>query len=69
MTCGRKAKDTTIDRIVNIGATTLLLRLIDNNSQYRSFWSDFWQVSKTVINDDKQALPDFFKALRCWLNL
>ena len=69
MACNKKARDATVDRIVNIGARTILLRFIDNNSQYRSFWSDFWQVSKAVIKEDKQAVPDLFKAVRCWLGL
>lgn len=65
----RRAKDTTIERIATVGATTILLRLIDNQPQSGSFWNTFWQVSKVVIKNDKQALPDLIKALRCWLGI
>lgn len=69
MSCSRKAKDRTIDRLVNVGVTTVLLRLIDSTSYTRSFWSDYWQVSKEVVREDKHALPDAIKALSCWFGI
>ena len=69
MSCNKRAKQATVNRLVTIGVTTTLIRLFDINSYRRSFWSDFWQVTKETIRNDKQALPDFFKSIRCELNL
>jgi len=64
-----RATNATWDRIITATATTLLVRFIDPQPQSIPFSNTLWQVCKVLIKNDKQALPDVVKAVRCWLGL
>lgn len=68
MSCTR-ATNATWDRILTVGITTLAIRLIEPRLQTMSFSSTAWEVAKTLIKNDENALPDAIKAVRCWLGI
>ena len=69
MTSCTDAKDATWNRIITATATTILVRYLDPQLQTMPFSTTLWNVSKALIKNDKQALPDAIKALRCWLGI
>lgn len=59
----------TWNRAITAIAVTVIIRYLDPQLQSTTFSSTLWQVSKQIIKNDKQALPDAIRAVRCWLGI
>ena len=57
----------TWNRFVTALAVTAIIRCVEPQLRSTTFANTLWQVSKEIIKNDKQALPDAIKAVRCWL--
>jgi len=56
----------TWNRVITAFVITAIIRYVEPQ-QSTTFSSTLLQVGKQIINNDKQALPDAIRAVRCWL--